>query len=323
MPARCSQRQILLDRLRAFAATRFGFATIVEAEALGISRRTLRSWCDSGLIRRIARGLFHVSCRWDELTPDQKTVARLLAAGPDAALARIGAMAFAGGTRFTTSVTDIIVPTDVSAVLPGTRIHRVEDLRVEDVRLFQGFRVTSDEWTVAELGRDFTDPVGRYQIANAIHAINYRERTTDLADRVEAELDRRRHVGAPIVRRAIDLHRATSAGTRTRTEDRYVDMALKAWPVEPLVNCVTTAGGVSYEVDIRYLDEMVRIELDGGQHGRIHDAAKDTVSDQRFGADGLLTLRESWRSVWRDLPGCRRRLLIALRSRSSNASCGI
>lgn len=311
MPVVASERRILIAMVHACAASMLGFVTLPMLHELDVSARRAQSWCDSGLLHRIARGLYHVSLRYHELSREQHIIARLLTAGPDARLTRLAALEISGGTRFATGPVDIVVPTKRVAGLTDTRIHVVRDLDHMEPCHIGAVPATPIEWTISELGQD----LGRYQITNVLHSIEYRDRCTDLADRVEAELDRRRHIGAPDVRAAIALYRAGSAGTRTRTEDRYLRMALRVAVTAPTVNCVHQVAGGSYEVDFMWRGSSLRVEIDGGQHGRIPDQMSDAASDEHFADLGVLTLREHWRDVWRDLPGCAARLRRQLASR--------
>jgi hypothetical protein len=82
------------SRLQARAAQQCGCFDLADAAQCGVSRSALKRMRQSGVVTRVARGVYRFSAVPD--SPDSRLVAALLAAGPDAAIARRSALALLG-----------------------------------------------------------------------------------------------------------------------------------------------------------------------------------------------------------------------------------
>ena len=84
-----------------------------------------------------------------------------------------------------------------------------------------------------------------------------------------------------VLERAIELHHAGSAGTKSAGEDAFLTLG---YP-EPHVN--TDLHG--FEVDFHWPEHQLVVEIDGGGHSDRHDAGRDRV----LHANGYSVLRLS------------------------------
>ena len=102
------------------------------------------------------------------------------------------------------------------------------------------------------------------------------------------------HRGVVTARRAIELHDALSAGTKSRSEDRALGPLSAAFG-EPVVNVFGAAGVPDYEPDLLWRREMIIVEIDGGPH--LDDpvtVARDRERDRILRAAGWIVIRVPW-----------------------------
>ncbi len=177
--------------------------------------------------------------------------------------------------------------------LNGVRVHTVRRLDPRDITSHNGIPVT----TIHRLLVDYTDGHTPHQIANVIHRAAFLGRFVEPAVRdAMARAHGRRNLDA--LERAIELHRMGSAGTRSGAEDAF----LRLVRTEPLVN-VELLG---FEVDFRWPDQRLVVEVDGPQHALRTEA--DKARDRALNAAGWTVLRFSDREVYERSP----RMLAAL-----------
>jgi hypothetical protein len=167
-------------------------------------------------------------------------------------------------------------------------VHTVRRLDPRELTSHAGIPVT----TVHRLLVDLADELTPHQLANVIHEATFRGRFVEPAVRdAMARAHGRRRLG--VLDRAIALHRMGSAGTRSGAEDAFLGMVRD----EPLVNMHLSG----FEVDFRWPDRRLVVEVDGGQHALRAEA--DKARDGVLRAAGWTVLRFSDREVYeRRLP---------------------
>lgn len=87
--------------------------------------------------------------------------------------------------------------------------------------------------------------------------------------------------------KALALHEAGSAGTRSTLEDRFLALLLANDLPEPLVNTRTS----NIEVDCHWPTHRVCVEIDGDGHARPRTKKDDEARDERLRAAGYTTIR--------------------------------
>jgi very-short-patch-repair endonuclease len=139
-----------------------------------------------------------------------------------------------------------------------------------------------------------------HQAASAIRELEYH--CGLVIDELETDLrSRQRVVGAPRLRRAIELRRSGSAGTKSRSEDHLLPHVMARFG-EPLVNVRGAAGMPDYEPDMLWPTLRCIVEVDGRHH--LDDPAiraADLERDALLRAVGWIVVRVPWYRVWRDL----------------------
>ena len=129
----------------------------------------------------------------------------------------------------------------------GVEIDRVRCLDPRDVTTHKGVPVTTVHRTLVDLADDLTP----HQLANVIHEAAYRGRFVEAAVRDSMARVSGRHK-LHVLERAIELHHAGSAGTKSAGEDAFLTLGFP----EPLVN--TDLYG--FEVDFHWPERRLVVE---------------------------------------------------------------
>lgn len=157
-----------------------------------------------------------------------------------------------------------------------------------------GLATTTCTRTVCDLGTVFT----AHQVTAVLREAQFL-RLLDLSA-IEHELARRgRQAGVAVVRRAIELHRAGSAGTRSRTEDHLLTAVLLGPLPEPCVNVRGIAGTHGVEPDLTWVRLRLIVEIDGSPHDAPHVAEGDRGRDELLRANGWHVIRFTADDVWK------------------------
>ncbi len=207
------------------------------------------------------------------LSREAQALAAVLACGPGAGLSHFAAGTLYAVSRFRSSLIDVVSPR--KRTLEGVRVHYCRTLQPTDITTIRGIPVTR----FPRLQLDFADVLTPFQLANVLHEAAFRGiplfPPTSTAGRHNPKTLRKAH----------DLHAAGSAGTRSTAEDVFLTLGLP----EPLVNVVH----LGFEVDFRWPDRRVAVEVDGPPHGRPYNRNADARRDEALRADGYTVLRFS------------------------------
>jgi hypothetical protein len=252
----------------------------------------LRVMSSSAISQRVRRGTLHRRHRGvyavgqPALSREGEWLAAALAV--DGALSHLSGGALLGISRF--RETRIAVTSCRRARPDGVRVHTARRLDPRELTTHKRIPVT----TVPRLLVDLADVLTPHQVANVIHEAAFRGRFVEPAvrDAMVRAHGRRR---LAVLERAIQLHRMGSAGTRSGAEDAF----LRLVAVEPLVNM----GLIGFEVDFRWPDRRLVLEVDGGQH-----ALRAEIDDGRDGVlrnAGWTVLRFSDTEVYEQSPRLR------------------
>lgn len=111
----------------------------------------------------------------------------------------------------------------------------------------------------------------------------------------------RRIAGMSVLRDAVALAVSNSAGTRGRTEDRFLEPVRSAGLPVPRVNVRGLMGIPNDEPDFVHCDTRMNFECDGGHHLEPAQEQQDHDRDMMAGRRGWRVRRFWWRDVW-DFP---------------------
>lgn len=278
------------QRIRALAGRQRDLVTLAQLRRAGLTNGALARRLARGELRRVFRGVYTVSP--SVLSPEALGLAAALACGPGAGLSHYAAGSLYGISRFRSSVIDVVSPR--KRTLEGVRVHFCRTLDPREITSLKGIPVT----TISRLYLDFADVLTPFQLANVIHEAAWMNLPTtppDAAGRHHPE----------VLAKAFALHASGSAGTRSPAEDAFLELALP----EPLVNVVH----LGFEVDFRWPDRLLAVEVDGGQHvRRAYNRNADARRDEALAAAGYTVLRFTAQDVFQRGPAVERRVRDAL-----------
>ncbi|MDA0162854.1 endonuclease domain-containing protein [Solirubrobacter ginsenosidimutans] len=234
--------------------------------------------------KRVARGALHrrypgvYSFGPGELSPEAEAMAAVLAVG-DGVLCNRPAATLLRISRFRSSVPHVLV-TRRHRPVEGIVIHHCRDLDPRDVTVHRGIPMTTVPRILLDLGEDHTV----WQVTNVIHEAAFRK-CFDVAAtrRMLARSTGRR--GVALVERAIALHLAGSAGTKSALEDAFIALATDL--PEPLVNTIHEGE----ELDFLWPDCRLNVEVDGPGHRRPAVRRDDARRDHKLKAAGYTVVR--------------------------------
>ena len=210
------------------------------------------------------------------LSREGEWLAAVLAAGDGAALTGVAAGSQYEISRFEPVGIEVLVPKRRRAQ-DGFKQILGGDPR--DVTVRNAIPVA----TVERVLIDLTDSKQPEQIANVIHEATFRRCFS--ADATHRAMARARKRRLTRLERAIALHQAGSAGTRSDLEDRFMQLVRAAGLPEPVIN--THIHGV--EVDFRWGGFCV--EIDGAGHSRRSTQQQDEANEAILLAHGLTVVR--------------------------------
>jgi len=259
-------------RIATVARRQYGLITRAQLRAAGLTDGAVYQRVQNGRLHPRYRGVYAVG--HDRLSREAAWMAAVLAAGTGAALSHLAAATHWKMWRRWVPGIDVTVPGQRRA-RAGFTIHRARNLDKRDVTIHKGIPITTPARTLVDLAGVLT----RYQLANVIHEAAFR----NLFDEAKTIEVIERATGRPTetLHAALQAHASGSAGTRSYTEDRF----LETWQgPEPLVN-------TKIEVDMYWPAESRVVEIDGPGHERPRSRREDAVRDAAFSKAGIEVVR--------------------------------
>jgi very-short-patch-repair endonuclease len=288
--------------IAAIAARQHGLITFLQLLAAGLSDSAITKRVARGLLHRVHRGVYALGHA--DLSAEARWHAAVLGAGDGSALRDLSAGTLHEISRFRSPLIGVLSPR--LRVLEGVRVHRYRHLDPRDLTTHKGIPVTTVHRTLVDL----SDVLTAHQLTNVIYRAAYHGRWVEPATRdsmTRANGRRNLHV----LDTAIARYNSGSAGTRSAAEDAFLTLTTD----EPLVN-VHFEG---FEVDFRWPDLKLAVEIDGPHHGRPHDRDHDAREAHTLQAAGYELLRFTDEDV-HQRPEKIRRALSARRPTPSRSS---
>jgi hypothetical protein len=267
------------------AGCQHGIVTVAQLLSAGLTRTGISRRVAVGRLVRVHVGVYAVGHR--ALSREAAFVAAVFGAGPGSALNRYSATELQGVTREVGSAISVVTTTQRRPA--GVAVHRCRSIDPRDLTTHKGIPVTTVHRTIVDLADVVEIP---HELTAVIHEAEFKGRFVEAAVRdVMARANGRRNLH--VVDRAIALHRAGSAGIRSRNELAFFLLVTGAgWP-EPLVN--VHAHG--FERDFHWPDLRLAVEIDGAGHGRPPTRDADASRDATLTAAGYSVVRFSDQDV--------------------------
>jgi very-short-patch-repair endonuclease len=219
--------------------------------------------------------------------PRAAEMAAVLAGGGDARISHRSAAHLAGILEASRPVgtVEVTVVRERNRRLEGVRVHRVRDLRADEVTQVDGIPVTTPARTLLDLAEVMT-----IREVEQAYASGLRMRLVT-PETMRAMVERHpAHRGAPLWRQLLAEH-GGPAFTRSEAEEKLLEITRSAGLPRPEVN-VHVLG---YEVDFVWQDARVVAEVDGyAFHASAQSFAADRRRDAELTAAGYRVLRFTW-----------------------------
>jgi len=275
------------DRIGALAAGQHGVVTYRQLLGAGLSPSGLdrRRW--SGRLRALHRGVY---LALPFPLPRTREMAAVLASGAGAVLSHLSAAEdweLRPKLMTAADLVDVGVRTHGKR-RAGIRMHRMEDLGVDERRVLGGIPLTSPGRTLVDVAavlgvRELEAAVARAEREHLVTS----EELANLPIRYEG------HRGMRALRTVLGAP-GGAALTRSAAEERFLALVREARLPAPQVN--VRAG--PYEIDFLWRSAGLAVEVDGF---RYHAARSRFEGDRRKDAyllaGGIAVLRLTWRQI--------------------------
>jgi very-short-patch-repair endonuclease len=221
------------------------------------------------------------------LTEDALLIAAFLAVGKHAVLGR-GTAAWRFKLLCAPPVGIELITPCAHVAPPGITLIRGRPLRPSDITLNARFRST----TVA---RTLLDLAVLYETEPLLRALEQAEFEHGLQPEDVLQTLRRGHPGSKNLRATLDLHVPGYGKVKSELERRFRRLLIANRVELPERNVLLGP----WEVDCLWPAQRVVVELDGRQHERSHQRAKDSDRDLWLRAGGYTVVRYTWQQVTR------------------------
>jgi hypothetical protein len=245
-------------RVARIAASQHRVIEHAQLAAAGLSDGTIGRWVARGRLRRRYHGVYVYGS--GPLTRDGEFLAAVLAIGDGAVLSHLSAAALLGFWKGRIDRIDVTVARRARS-RKGIRVHTVKELPTRATTRHHGIPVTTAARAVLDCAATMRSDRAFRRL---VHEAEVQEKTN--ADRLNAELDLSKgRPGAPRLRSELA---DGDKPTRSDLEDYVVEL-LRRHDFPPFETNAHPPGTPDWvEVDVRFVNQRVVIEADGG---RFHD----------------------------------------------------
>ncbi|MGH7448903.1 MAG: DUF559 domain-containing protein [Longimicrobiales bacterium] len=270
--------------LRELGAAQHGVVARAQLLERGLSVHAVDRLVRARRLMVVQRGVYQIG---PLPLPGAAERAAVLAGGCDARVSHRSAAHLEGMLEAGRHVNrvEVIMPRRRRRRIEGVRIHRVRDLRADEVTMLDGIPVTTPARTLLDIAETETGRVIEQAYAKALRmGLVTPETMRDMVARHPT------HRGAPLWRRLL-AELGGPAFTRSEAEEKLLDITRSARLPRPELN-VHVLG---HEVDFVWRDARVVAEVDGyAFHAPAHSFAADRRRDAELTAAGYRVLRFTW-----------------------------
>lgn len=276
-------------QLRDAAGCHHGALHVCELARLGFNSSAIAHAVERGRLTRVYPEVYAVG--HGALGVSGWHRAAVLRAGPGSAIGHHTAGVEWEMSRFPAGSVHVVTPRQVRPT-PGLTLHRSSSLSVEHITAIEGVPYTSRARTIVDLGTALTAP----QLANVLYRAAYHQ--PGIGEAVHQLLAALPRVpGRATVVRALALHDAGSAGTRSMLEDRFLQLLQRARIHLGEHNVSAGVGELAFEVDHIWRAALLVVEVDGFGHRRMRASRIDAERTAALEAHGFMLLRFTARDI--------------------------
>jgi very-short-patch-repair endonuclease len=276
------------ERAAALASTQYGLVSVTQLRECGISRDQRTLLTQTSRLVRVALGVYRFAG-----TPDQANTPLMQL------------VLLSGGTASHRSAASLLGLIDwlpqpevtvarLANFRAEGRIHRHQDLEVQDIAHVQGIPCTNATRVLIDIGavrRDLVEPL--------FHAVLHR-RLAEYDDIVARfyQVARKGRNGVGPLRAVLAEYDSAMAPGESTLEVRLLEIIRQHGIKPPVRQHRVTVGGKQYRLDVAYPDEMLAIEGDGfGVHSERDRFETDRERQNALVLLGWRPLRFTWRQI--------------------------
>lgn len=264
--------------------------TLRQLQDIGVTRHQLQTRLRRGQWHKADRSVIRINGA--PVTWESQVLVAVLAGGPGAVASHRTAAALWGLEGCRRGIPEISIPRGRTFRRPGIRVHQSTDLDRTTTTIIRSIPTTLVARTLLDLGA--VVPRARVHVA-----LDYarRKKLTNWNVLLSTLVvhARRGRDGVGTLRAILDEHFGEVVATESGFE-RLVAIALcEAGLAPPVLQHEVRIGGRLYRLDLAYLDEMVAIELDGGDHLERSIWEADHKRQNALVNAGWTVLRFTWR----------------------------
>jgi very-short-patch-repair endonuclease len=289
------------EEIRSVASRQHGVITRAQLLSAGISPKRLTNRIKVGEVKRLHRGVFLVG---PPISPLMMEMAAVLACGGMAVLsyASAGALWAVWPTR-SGGMVEVSIAGGRRPRIPGVRVHRLRELRPDEVTVLQGIPVTTAARTLLDLaGRAPRRDLERALARALRESLVTRSELETLLGRYPAR------AGTQPVRSLLAGDTAPAV-TRSEAEERFLALIRRAQLTSPESN-VEVCG---HEVDFFWGIQRLIAEIDGfAFHSSREMFESDRRRDAVLAAAGMRVIRITWRQLQKEPEAVLVRVALAL-----------
>jgi predicted transcriptional regulator of viral defense system len=273
------------------ADRQWGVVALEQLVALGIPKRTTRSWIEAGRLQRLHRGVYCVGHR--ALRAEGHWLAAVLACGARAVLSHRSAAALQDLRTTAAAAIDVTVPGRIGRTRSGIRVHSGDGLQPDEVTEVRGIPCT----TIARTTLDLASVLPRRGVEQFCEAAPRRDGFDPFA--LTALIGRHRgRRGVATLRSVVAEWDPDLARTRSELEVRFLRLVIGAGLERPVVNGLIEAGGSRFEVDFHWPEQRLIVETDGRAfHDNPVARRRDADRDRVLASAGWRIQRFDWPDV--------------------------
>jgi hypothetical protein len=281
----------------AMGAGQHAVLSLAQLRELGFTAAGVRKRCARNRLHRIHRSVYSL-VPLELLGSDGRTMAAVLACGPDAVISHRSAAALHGLRRTDRSKIEVTVAGRSCRKCAGIDVHRSTALTPSDVTTVRGIPCT----TVARTLLDLAAVLPRRPVERAFDQAEI-EGILNVPEIQEQVRRNATHRGAGTVKAILGEHYIGRTPTESELEEAFFEVCRRFGAPTPEVNqWVDLGDGLApIKADFLWRAQRVIVETDGARtHGTRQARERDPRRDQRAVLAGWTPIRTTWRQVmWR------------------------
>jgi predicted transcriptional regulator of viral defense system len=284
--------------LAELAARQYGVISLDQLRALGLSRSAVQDRAYTGRLHRIHHAVYSL-VPLTLLTRNGRSMAAVLACGPDAALSHRSAAALHEIRGTDRSNVDVTIPQRSPRKHAGVDVHRSTTLTPADITVIDDIACTTVARTLLDLAQVIKHrPLERaLDQAEILNKLDF----TALLDQIERNKAR---PAAGRLRAVLDEHYIGSTPTWSELEELLLAGCRRRDLPAPEVNALVDPNDgdpTAIRVDFVWRLYRVIVETDGHRTHHTRQAfEEDRRRDQRLFAAGWIVMRVTWRQLTRN-----------------------